>query len=157
MTDRLKGYLFVAAQFAVLTAIVVAPAGDLPWRGNPVTEFFGQVLVLGGLGIVVWAGISLGRSLTAHPMPNSRSTLQTDGPYRIARHPIYSGLLAFAIGAAIAGASWLHIAAALALTGVLTAKARFEEGFLLERYGDGYKKYSRTVGRFWPWPSRAHN
>lgn len=157
MTDRLKGYLFVAAQFAVLTVIVLAPAGDLPWRGNPVTEFFGQVLVLGGLGIVVWAGIALGRSLTAHPMPNSRSALQTDGPYRIARHPIYSGLLAFAVGAAIAGASWLHIAAALALTVVLTAKARFEEGFLLERYGDGYAEYSRHVGRFWPWPSRAHN
>jgi len=157
VTDRLKGYLFVAAQFAVLTVIVLAPAGDLPWRGNPVTEFFGQVLVLGGLGIVVWAGISLGRSLTAHPMPNSRSTLQTDGPYRIARHPIYSGLLAFAIGAAIAGASWLHIGVALALIVVLTAKARFEEAFLIDLYGDGYAEYSRHVGRFWPWPSRAHN
>ena len=157
MTDRLKGYLFVAAQFAVLTAIVVAPAGDLPWRGNPVTEFFGQVLVLGGLGIVVWAGITLGRSLTAHPIPNGRSELQTDGPYRIARHPIYAGLLAFALGAAVAGASWLHIIAALALFAVLSAKARFEEGFLRERYGDAYAEYSRTVGRFWPWTSWAHN
>ena len=154
MTDRLKGYLFVAAQFAVLTAIVVAPAGDLPWRGNPVTEFFGQVLVLGGLGIVVWAGITLGRSLTAHPMPNGRSELQTDGPYRIARHPIYSGLLAFAIGAAIAGASWPHIIAALALFAVLSAKSRFEEAFLVELYGDAYVTYARHVGRFVPWTGR---
>jgi protein-S-isoprenylcysteine O-methyltransferase Ste14 len=154
VTDRLKGYLFVAAQFAALTVIVLAPAGDLPWRGNPVTEFFGQVLVLGGLGLVVWAGIALGRSLTAHPMPNSRSALQTDGPYRIARHPIYSGLLSFAIGAAIAGASWLHIAAALTLIVVLTAKARFEEAFLVELYGDAYITYARHVGRFVPWSGR---
>lgn len=151
MSDRLKGYLFVAAQFTVLAVIVVAPAGDLPWRGYVWTEFAGQLLVLGGLGILVWAGITLGTALTAHPMPNARSELRTSGPYRFARHPIYSGLLAFAIGAASAGASWLHILAALTLIGVLSAKARFEESFLIDRYGEDYLAYGRTVGRFTPW------
>jgi protein-S-isoprenylcysteine O-methyltransferase Ste14 len=151
MSDRLKGYLFVVTQFAVLAVIVVAPAGDLPWRGYVWTEFLGQLLVLGGLGIVAWSGIVLGTSLTAHPMPTSRSALRTTGPYRIARHPIYAGLLAFAIGAALAGASWLHLVAALTLIGVLSAKARFEEAFLMDRYGDDYLAYGRTVGRFSPW------
>lgn len=151
MSDRLKGYLFVAAQFAVLAVIVVAPAGDLPWRGNAWTEFAGQLFVLGGLGIVVWSGIALGASLTAHPMPTSRSALRTSGPYQFARHPIYAGLLAFAIGAALAGASWLHLVAAVALIGVLSGKARFEETFLIARYGDEYRDYARTVGRFTPW------
>ena len=84
-------------------------------------------------------------------MPTSRSALRTTGPYRIARHPIYAGLLAFAIGAALAGASWLHLVAALTLIGVLSAKARFEEAFLMDRYGDDYLAYGRTVGRFSPW------
>lgn len=71
MDSRLKGYLFVAVQFALLGVIVVAPAGDLPWRGNPWTEFVGQLLFLAGLGLVVWSGVALGRSLTAHPEPTA--------------------------------------------------------------------------------------
>jgi protein-S-isoprenylcysteine O-methyltransferase Ste14 len=151
MTDRLRGYLFVAGQFALLAIIVVAPAGDLPWRGNPWTEFVGQLLVLGGLAITIWSGFVLGRSLTAHPMPNAKSQLRTDGPYRIARHPIYTGLLCFAFGAASASASIVHLIAAFVLLGVLAFKARFEERFLLERYGDDYRSYGRSIGRFSPW------
>ena len=151
MSDRTRGYLFVVAQFAVLAVIVAAPAGDRPWRGNPWTEFVGQLLVLGGLSVLVWAGIVLGSSLTAHPMPNARAELRTTGPYSFARHPIYSGLLAFAIGAAFAGASWLHVAAAGLLIGILAAKARFEEALLIARFGDDYREYGRRVGRFTPW------
>ena len=154
MTIRLKGYLFVAAQFAVLGVIVLAPAGDLPWRGNPLTEFAGQVLFLAGLSVVVWSGVVLGRSLTAHPKPNARAELRTAGPYRFARHPIYSGLISLAVGAAFAGASWVHIVAAVALFAILTAKSRFEETLLVERFGDDYRAYSRTVGRFVPWFDR---
>lgn len=156
MNDRTRGYLFVAAQFTVLAVIVVAPTGDLPWAGNPWTVFVGQVLVLGGLSVLVWAGLVLGSSLTAHPMPNSRAELRTTGPYRIARHPIYAGLLAFACGAAVAGASWLHIVSAGLLIAILAAKARFEESLLIDRFGDDYRMYARQVGRFTPWFGRFH-
>lgn len=150
MDSRLKGYLFVAVQFALLGVIVVAPAGDLPWRGNPWTEFVGQLLFLAGLGLVVWSGVALGRSLTAHPEPTAKSELRTTGPYAFARHPIYSGLISLAVGAAFAGASWLHVTAAVALVVTLTAKSRFEESLLVARYGDDYVSYARTVGRFVP-------
>lgn len=156
MTDRLKGYLFVAAQFAALAVIVMAPAGDLPWRGYVWTEFVGQLLVLGGLGFVVWSGIVLGSAFTAHPLPHRRSTLRTSGPYRFARHPIYSGLMAFAVGAALAGASLLHVVCAVALIVVLSFKARFEEAFLVARYGDEYVNFGRQVGRFTPRIGRLH-
>lgn len=154
MDSRLKGYLFVAVQFALLGVIVVAPAGDLPWRGNPWTEFVGQLLFLAGLGLVVWSGVALGRSLTAHPEPTAKSELRTTGPYAFARHPIYSGLISLAVGAAFAGASWLHVTAAVALVVTLTAKSRFEESLLVERYGENYVSYARTVGRFVPWFDR---
>ena len=154
MTTRIKGYLFVATQFAILGVIVVAPAGDLPWRGNPWTEFVGQLLFLAGLSFVVWSGVVLGRSLTAHPEPTAKSELRTTGPYTFARHPIYSGLISLAVGAAFAGASWLHILAAAALIVTLWAKSRFEETLLLERYGDDYLAYARGVGRFSPWFDR---
>ena len=154
MTTRIKGYLYVATQFAILGVIVVAPAGDLPWRGNPWTEFVGQLLFLAGLSFVVWSGVVLGRSLTAHPEPTAKSELRTTGPYAVARHPIYSGLISLAVGAAFAGASWLHILAAAALTVTLWSKSRFEESLLVESYGDEYLAYARVVGRFSPWFDR---
>ncbi|MFM6967588.1 MAG: methyltransferase family protein [Microbacteriaceae bacterium] len=154
MTVRLKGYLFVAAQFAVLGVIVVAPAGDLPWRGNPWTELVGQLLFLTGLLFVVWSGVVLGRSLTAHPEPTAGAELRTDGPFRFARHPIYSGLIALAVGSAFAAASWIHVVAAIALMTILASKSRFEESLLVERFGDEYRAYARSVGRFVPWFGR---
>lgn len=154
MSARLKGYLYVSAQFALIALIVVTPAGNLPWRGNPWTELVGQIAVLGGLGVVVWAGVRLGRSLTAHPMPNARASLTVDGPYRWARHPIYAGLLAFAFGAVSASASPIQLVAAVMLAVVLARKARFEEALLVERFGSDYVAYAKTVGRFTPWFGR---
>ncbi len=46
---------------------------------------------------MVVAATALGRGLTAAPLPNSHAELRTGGLYRFVRHPIYSGLLLFAV------------------------------------------------------------
>jgi protein-S-isoprenylcysteine O-methyltransferase Ste14 len=92
--------------------------------------------------------------LTAHPMPNQRAELRTTGPYGLARHPIYTGLIAVALGTAVGAASWAHIVVAVSLVGLLAYKARFEESLLVDRFGENYVEYGRQVGRFLPWFGR---
>jgi protein-S-isoprenylcysteine O-methyltransferase Ste14 len=154
MNARTKGTLLVVGQFALIAILIVLPAGDLPWRGNPLTERVAQLSFLFGLVVMVWAGAVLGRSLTAHPMPNERAELRTTGPYGLARHPIYTGLIAIAIGTAFGAASVAHIVVTAALIGLLSYKARFEEALLEERFGGDYRKYGQQVGRFLPWSGR---
>ena len=157
MSVRTKGTLLVLGQFALIGILIGLPAGDLFWRGNPFTDLVAQLSFLFGLVVMVWAGAVLGRSLTAHPMPNSRAELRTTGPYGLARHPIYTGLIAIAVGTAIGAASLPHIVIAGSLCGLLAYKARFEEELLIERFGSDYREYGRQVGRFLPWFGRYSN
>lgn len=154
MNAHTKGTLLVVGQFILIGIMIGLPAGDLAWRGNPFTELFAQLSFLFGLVVMLWAGVVLGRSLTAHPMPNQRAELRTTGPYGLARHPIYTGLIAVALGTAVGAASWAHIVVASALFGLLAYKARFEESLLVDRFGDSYVEYGSQVGRFLPWFGR---
>ena len=96
------------------------------------------------------AGRALGAGFTPFPKPADEGQLVEDGPYRVVRHPVYSGGILFAAGIALALSPW-----ALVLTAVLAAvwalKARVEERFLAPRY-PGYAEYcTRTRYRLVPY------
>jgi protein-S-isoprenylcysteine O-methyltransferase Ste14 len=54
-----------------------------------------------GIGIATWARVCLGRNWGMPMTVRARPTLVRSGPYRVVRHPIYSGLLLAAIGSAL--------------------------------------------------------
>jgi len=83
----------VAAQVALLTAqAVLNRRHDWPTPA-PVKVGAGTVALIGA-AVLATASSSLGRGLTASPLPNSHSELRTDGLYRHVRHPIYAGVIA---------------------------------------------------------------
>ena len=147
-------WLFVLVQLALLAVILLLPAGDawvLPAWLSTVARLTGLV----GLVVLVLGAVGLGRSLTALPTPVPHGDLRTGGLYRFVRHPIYTGVLALSYGAALPSGSWAVVAAALALTGWLAAKARWEEQQLRRRY-PGYDAYAARTPRFVPgWPFGA--
>jgi protein-S-isoprenylcysteine O-methyltransferase Ste14 len=130
----------VVAQFAVMTAVVIAAVVGPAWPaavGWPLVVA-GAVLALAGGVLAVVAARALGRGLTPFPRPNHGARIVERGPYRVARHPMYA-----AGGLFLAGVSLASSPVALALTAVLLVvwglKARVEERFLLEAlpgYGD---------------------
>jgi protein-S-isoprenylcysteine O-methyltransferase Ste14 len=73
----------------------------------------------------------------------------TGGPYRLVRHPIYSGMLVALVGTA-AALSWLWLFAA-GLAGLYFAySAVVEERYMTERFPGGYPAYRRTTKYFLP-------
>jgi protein-S-isoprenylcysteine O-methyltransferase Ste14 len=110
----------------------------------------GTLAALGGAALGIWAGRSLGRSLTPFPAPAPRGTLVAAGPYARVRHPVYAAGLLFFAGVSLATGPL-----ALVLTAVLAAlwtlKLRVEERFLSDRY-PGYAAYcERVPRRLVPW------
>jgi protein-S-isoprenylcysteine O-methyltransferase Ste14 len=109
---------------------------------NGITPF-GWIVAAAGLVLAIWAGRTMGRSLSAFPRPPRDAELVETGPFRWLRHPIYVGFVLF-----FAGLSLVFSVYALALTGLLAlfwlAKARREERYLLERF-PGYADYRRRT------------
>ena len=148
MSTRAIGWLFVAVQAALLGALIVLPGGTA-WTLPSAARTLANVGFWAGIAVIVAAAISLGRSLNATPVPNATATLRTTGLYRIARHPIYSGvLLVVAAMVARSGSIW-GIALGIATAIFFDRKARWEEQRLAERFAD-YPAYASRTGRFFP-------
>ena len=146
--------LLVVAQFALIGLLVVLPGRDdwpvPPWLA--VTCAVGAVV--GVVGMVL-GGTALGRGLTAVPLPNEHAQLRTGGLYRIVRHPIYTGLLLTMGSLTVASGSVPRLVAFAVLLGLITGKARWEEGHLARRFA-GYPAYAARTPRFVPrWRRRG--
>jgi protein-S-isoprenylcysteine O-methyltransferase Ste14 len=88
------------APVTVLTSVGIFRDGSQAVR-SPVLGAIGAIVFASGITLAVWARVRLGRNWG---MPMSRKAdaeLVTSGPYRVVRHPIYSGLLAGVLGIAL--------------------------------------------------------
>jgi protein-S-isoprenylcysteine O-methyltransferase Ste14 len=133
----------VVAQFALLAAIFAL--GAVPPRWPDALRLLGVPLMLAGAAGFVWAGRTLGSSLTPFPRPRSDGVLVEDGPYRLVRHPIYAAGLLFVLGYGLL-TSAPATGATLALGILWHFKARVEERHLSERF-PAYAEYRRRVRR----------
>lgn len=148
-SDRRTAWLLVFGQFALLALIVVLPSGK-SWTVPDALARAGDVAAVAGIVLMVAAAPSLGRGLTAAPLPNEHARLRTGGLYRYVRHPIYTGLLLFAIGRGLGTGNAWSASACVLLVVLLNVKARWEERRLAQRFPD-YPAYARRTPRFIPW------
>jgi len=144
---RLLGSALVAAQFALM--------GLLAWIGLPA---FAQGRAPWGAWVLAAAGVALGLwAVTANrpgnfnirPTPRAGGHLVRSGPYRWVRHPMYTSVLAAGAACAWAASAPAGALALLALAAVLTAKAGFEERWMLAAH-PGYADYRQRTRRFLP-------
>ncbi|HKY74792.1 MAG TPA: isoprenylcysteine carboxylmethyltransferase family protein [Acidimicrobiia bacterium] len=144
----LAAWALVGAQFALIGGLVFwSPPAD--WSVPQPLNTAGSLLRTLGLVWMALAAVSLGRFISPLPLPLERGGLRTGGLYRLSRHPIYTGLIGFAVGTAVRGGSLGKALVAVALALLLTVKARFEEDHLRVAY-PGYRDYQSRTPRFLP-------
>ena len=150
MNNSLKGNLLVLGQFILLGFLILYPRSEVSYGSYAIlVTSVTVVLILAGVVILGLSFLALGKSLTAHPIPAKQGELVTDGLYKFARHPIYTGVLALGAGMTLAGGLFPHILFFVALVILLNYKASFEEHLLRARY-EGYASYAVKTGRFLP-------
>ena len=148
--DRGSGALII---FTVFVSIILALSlgyagvGPLPdWAFYP-----GIFLILLGVLVRQWAIAVLGRffSLTVRVAEDHRVVVK--GPYRLVRHPSYTGVLITFIGLALAVQSSGALLVLLAVFGVsYGCRMRVEERVLLSELGPDYAEYVKRTKRLIP-------
>ena len=152
-----RGEGWVALQMVGIVLVVLA--GRL---GTPISigdasvhafvEVVGNLLVVGGVLIIIVGAVVLrgAGAFTVFPRPVLDGHLVESGPYRLVRHPVYTGLILASAGAVLVRPSLLGLAALAFLCVVLDLKRRREEGWLLQRY-PGYAAYRMRTKGLLPW------
>ncbi len=102
-------------------------------------------IVVAGGAFTVWARITLGRNWSAEVTFKQDHELIEAGPYALARHPIYTGILVMALGTAINYGQAIGLALFIALCGGLWWKARQEERIMSEHFPEAYAGYKTRV------------
>ncbi len=124
----------------------------LPVRHEATLAVPGTVLVFLGAALALRARLRLGRWFTGTLGVKVGHELATDGPYAVTRHPMYTGLLAMVLGAALVWDSAATLALAVLLVVPFHLQARIEEPLLEAHFGEAYREYRRRVPRLLPWP-----
>lgn len=153
LRNHVVGWGLVAVQGALIVGILLTPIGD-DWPLPPAAAAFSTSLTWLGLALVVWAVLVFGRGVTPSPMPSGRAQLQTRGPYRWIRHPMYTGVIILMAGSALGRRNWLAAVLWIVLVTFFITKMRWEERRLVETY-PGYESYRMTVPALVPFGRRS--
>jgi protein-S-isoprenylcysteine O-methyltransferase Ste14 len=142
------GCLIAATAVANLTPRVVPAAAIRP---APVAFAAGLVILLAGLVLRGWSFKALGQYFTHNVMVSSDQPVIATGPYRVLRHPSYTGVILASIGVGLASANWADLAGVLFFIFMpLLWRIHVEENALKATVGDRYCAYAARHKRLVP-------
>ena len=141
-------FLIAASAVLYLAPHLVPAAAIRPGAG---AFAIGLVILLTGLVLRGWSIKTLGAYFTASVKVSADQPVITAGPYRMLRHPSYTGLLLVMTGIGLASANWAGAIgmAVLTLAGILW-RIHAEERALLTTLGDPYRAYAAQHKRLVP-------
>jgi protein-S-isoprenylcysteine O-methyltransferase Ste14 len=105
----------------------------------------GLVLTIAGCLFATWARLTLGGNWSGRVSLMAGHELITNGPYKLARHPIYTGLLLALAGTALAIGEWRCVLGVAVILIAFLVKMSHEEMLLLQAFPDQYPEYRRRV------------
>jgi len=98
----------------------------------------------------MWARIALGGNWSGTVTIKSGHSLIRRGPYKWIRHPIYTGLLFSVVGTVLLQGEVRSFLGFAVILFALYRKAKREERFLSEEFGDSFAEHSKHTGMFLP-------
>lgn len=148
VSDRLIRSVYVWTASLLLGLVVVAwrPVGGDLYRAESWTRYGNALIQLAGIWLVARSVRVIDALELAGIRTGSRpGALQTAGPYRFVRHPLYSGWMLIVFGAAHMTGDRAAFAAITTL--YLFVAMPWEERSLERTFGSDYARYKQRV----PW------
>jgi protein-S-isoprenylcysteine O-methyltransferase Ste14 len=136
-----------ANSFLIMVFILVAARVEPDWlrpTPQPGLRTAGAILWLAGAVLSLWPLWYLRRSFSLEPQARD---LVTSGPYRLARHPIYTVYLFINAGILLRHLTIPFAIVLVLWVALLLVRVRYEEGVLTSAFPD-YPDYRRRVRAF---------
>jgi protein-S-isoprenylcysteine O-methyltransferase len=104
-----------------------------------------------GMALRAWSIWTLGKFFTVQVAIASDHKLVEDGPYRLLRHPSYTGSLLMFVGCFLCFENALTLAIVLgSVLAVFVRRIHVEEAALAEAFGDTWRDYAKRTWRLLP-------
>jgi len=111
----------------------------------------GILLILAGVAFRWYAVRTLGRFFTLQVAIQPGQTVVESGPYRLIRHPSYTGSLMSLLGLGFVLSNWLSLVAVLLFTIIgYSYRIWVEEMTLVNALGEPYREYMKRTKRIIP-------
>jgi protein-S-isoprenylcysteine O-methyltransferase Ste14 len=121
------------------------------WPAGLWSFWLGVAVMVGGLLFAVWAREHLGSNWSRSVTIKQGHELITTGPYRVVRHPIYTGILAGFLGSAIALSQVRGFLAFVLIFIALWLKLHREEQWMRSEFGETYATYAHHTAALVPY------
>lgn len=113
--------------------------------------YLGTALLIFGIVLRCWSVWTLRRYFTLSVQTTGEQKLIRNGPYRVIRHPAYTGSILQLAGMALGMRSWAGFLAAVAVSAsVYGYRIHTEEKALQNRFGEKYEEYRKSTWRLFP-------
>ena len=140
--------LFARSRLFGLPLQTVSPL----WSFPPLVSGAMIILTAAGFGVCWWARLHLGRLWSSSVTRKEDHHIVATGPYRFARHPIYTGIILASVATALEQGTALALVGSGLIAAGCWMKARLEERFLrLELGADAYDAYAARTGMLFPY------
>jgi len=107
--------------------------------------------MVSGIGLRAWANTTLGAFYTRTLRVTADQQLIEQGPYRVLRHPGYTGGILLWIGAGLATVNWLVTSViAIVTSSAYGYRIRSEEAMLVQTFGAAYQTYQQRTWKLFP-------
>ncbi|WDO09664.1 isoprenylcysteine carboxylmethyltransferase family protein [Streptomyces murinus] len=123
---------------------------------QPELALLGALLALLSTALLLWSRWVLGTMWDSVPSLQQNHELRTDGPYRLVRHPIYTGILGLITGSMLTGGFSFWTAFLIAAIPWLLRRVRVEDALMAGEFGAAYDAYRTRVPALIPRLRPAH-
>ena len=148
VVNPLAAVLLITGRLPAIDPTHMATGGAwIVWVLEPV----GFALYVFGFLLMAWALVTLGRNYQlGGGAPRSGDVIVTDGPYRLARHPMYAAALSISLGLACLIQSWALVWLFCIYLVLILLLVPVEEKGLRQAYGERYVAYQQEARKLIP-------
>jgi protein-S-isoprenylcysteine O-methyltransferase Ste14 len=150
-----RSFRLAAVVCAIATTVVfylaphIVPTATI--RPGAIAFALGLAMLLAGISLRGWSFKALGQYFTFAIMVSSDQPVVATGPYRLVRHPSYTGILLACTGIGLTSANWAGLAGVTLLPlAFICWRIHVEENALLATLGDRYRCYASQHKRLVP-------
>jgi protein-S-isoprenylcysteine O-methyltransferase len=127
----------------ILEALYLRYPDSFVWDAVTTAALF---TMLAGLGLRVWAVLTLGRYFTWFISLREDHKVIRNGPFRFIRHPAYCGAWILFVSTLLFLHAWYGAALSFVVQFFAYARRiRYEEALMIDRLGEDYRSYRREV------------